>query len=679
MFLIILIFLQDGFYDWCALGAAIGSKNGKMAKFLVQEMKAKSSLVNQRSRNLLVEAIFKSDFWAVKLLCQELHSEINVFVMGPGFKFYPLHYAMWIDVQNSRSDWKMTKLVLTQGANPSLVSSWTKIKDSILMESGEESGDAIQFAKTLKEVGSAKIKTHCFDQLLELMTEQEDIEALIKAIDKDNEGCHKFLAKLNPNKTFLRSPLVFATSKGRQDLVQMMINCFGFDVNEKEEASGMNPLSTALSLSNWEMANYLVEEVGANVNEQTQLSVDCPDLGTSITVAVQNDDFDSTKLLWDNGAIVSDAVFISEELKMTTNLHLAMKRMAESKNESVFKLLISLGADITTKGWIDIDSRYKYVSPMELALMYKIRKTEDTAFWIKVVDKLDQMFMKLHIDELKEMSVSESVVNLNEEVLFFKLHQKRLQQKLEIWKTLPDRIQGNVVKIQELKSKPAYMSPEDIKNAELVFLNKMVSAKSLNEKIAQIQRDPNYLHESELTGVRKLVGKLTQSPGTKCSICRQSLIGLYRNPCASAFRKCQNCTRTQGQNCCYQIDDFHNPSSFWNQANSLRVDTFLSKSVNLAQEVDSAQKKLDQVKELKATKGFMCPEELEMFIVKHETKLEEAKVLEALIQAFPGRKLFQQYQLQMEYLENLLAAPKETVVVLETQVFSVEDGNDWGY
>ena len=640
-----------------------------MAKFLVEEMKANSGLLNQRSGNLLVEAIFKSDFWAVKLLCQELHSEINELVMAPGFKFYPLHYAMWIDVQNSRSDWKMTKLLLTQGANPSEVSNWTRIQDSILMECGEESGDAIQFSKTLKEIGSSNIKKHCFDQLLELMTEQGDIEALIKAIDKDNEGCHKFLAKLNPNKTFLRSPLVYATFKGRQDLVQMMINCFGFDVNEKEEASGMNPLSTALSLRNWEMANYLVEEVGANVNEQTQLAADCPDLGASISVAVQNDDFGSVKLLWDNGANVSDAVYISDEIKMTTNLHLAMKRMAESKNESVFKLLISLGADITTKGWIDIDSRYKYVSPMELALMYKIRKTEDNEFWIKVVDSLDQLYIKLHNEELENMSVSESVANLKEEVLFFKLHQKRLQQKLEIWKTLPDKIQGNVVKRQELKSKPAYMAPEDIKHAELVYLNKMVSAKSLNEEIAQIHRDPNFLQESELTDVKKLVGKLTQSPNTSCNSCGTSLAGIYRYYCNSGYYYCQNCTRTRAHNCCHQNGDFHHPSSLWNQPNSKRVENFFSKSVNLTQEIDSAQKNLDKVKELKATEGFMCQKELEMFIVKHENNLEEAKVLEALIQAFPGQKLFQQYQSQMEHLEKLLAIPQETVVVPETKVW----------
>ena len=54
--------------------------------------------------------------------------------------------------------------------------------------------------------------------------------------------------KLNPKKIFLRSPLVAAVSKGRRDLVHLMVKVLGYDVNLHEEHSGMNPLAMAVTV-----------------------------------------------------------------------------------------------------------------------------------------------------------------------------------------------------------------------------------------------------------------------------------------------------------------------------------------------------------------------------------------------------------------------------------------------
>ena len=47
------------------------------------------------------------------------------------------------------------------------------------------------------------------------------------------------LKKLDPQKTFLSSPLVCAAQHGRQDVVRLLINVFNFDVNAAEEQTGV--------------------------------------------------------------------------------------------------------------------------------------------------------------------------------------------------------------------------------------------------------------------------------------------------------------------------------------------------------------------------------------------------------------------------------------------------------
>ena len=67
-----------------------------------------------------------------------------------------------------------------------------------------------------------------------------------------------FLARLNHKKILFRSPLVHAASKGRQDLVFLMVKKFGFDVNAIEENSGLNPLAMAVSKGDLLLTEYLV-------------------------------------------------------------------------------------------------------------------------------------------------------------------------------------------------------------------------------------------------------------------------------------------------------------------------------------------------------------------------------------------------------------------------------------
>ena len=69
-------------------------------------------------------------------------------------------------------------------------------------------------------------------------------------IDSGDKDCLKILTKINPKKKFIRSPLVHATSQGRQDLVHLMVKFLDFDVDACEEISGINPLVMAVSTRN---------------------------------------------------------------------------------------------------------------------------------------------------------------------------------------------------------------------------------------------------------------------------------------------------------------------------------------------------------------------------------------------------------------------------------------------
>ena len=64
-----------------------------------------------------------------------------------------------------------------------------------------------------------------------------------------------FLARLNHKKILFR---FHAASKGRQDLVFLMVKKFGFDVNAIEENSGLNPLAMAVSKGDLLLTEYLV-------------------------------------------------------------------------------------------------------------------------------------------------------------------------------------------------------------------------------------------------------------------------------------------------------------------------------------------------------------------------------------------------------------------------------------
>ena len=61
------------------------------------------------------------------------------------------------------------------------------------------------------------------------------------------------------SQTDSRSPLVHAVSKGRQDLVHLMVKHFGFDVDAVEDNTGLNPLAMAVSKQDLHLTEYLVQ------------------------------------------------------------------------------------------------------------------------------------------------------------------------------------------------------------------------------------------------------------------------------------------------------------------------------------------------------------------------------------------------------------------------------------
>jgi hypothetical protein len=92
---------QD-YFDWCALGAAIGSGNHELAKFLVHDLKANANITRLDWGSLLTASIFKMDLKAVNLLLTDLKADPNQSVVVDGCgncSYTPIHYAMWNDFQ----------------------------------------------------------------------------------------------------------------------------------------------------------------------------------------------------------------------------------------------------------------------------------------------------------------------------------------------------------------------------------------------------------------------------------------------------------------------------------------------------------------------------------------------------------------------------------------------------
>ena len=80
------------------------------------------------------------------------------------------------------------------------------------------------------------------------------LQSALKAFFDSVKACRRIdqasLSKLEPSKTFWRSPLVFAAKEGRQELVQLFVKVLGFDVNKVEELTGLNPLAAAVKVGN---------------------------------------------------------------------------------------------------------------------------------------------------------------------------------------------------------------------------------------------------------------------------------------------------------------------------------------------------------------------------------------------------------------------------------------------
>jgi hypothetical protein len=90
------------YFDWCALGAALGRGNDEMAQFLVHNLNANVNVTKLGWGSLLTGSIFKADFKAVDLLLTDLKADPNISVDVDGCgdcSYTPLHYAMWNDFQ----------------------------------------------------------------------------------------------------------------------------------------------------------------------------------------------------------------------------------------------------------------------------------------------------------------------------------------------------------------------------------------------------------------------------------------------------------------------------------------------------------------------------------------------------------------------------------------------------
>ncbi|MCK9544929.1 MAG: ankyrin repeat domain-containing protein [Novosphingobium sp.] len=170
---------------------------------------------------------------------------------------------------------------------------------------------------------------------------------------KANSKIIKMLKDASHNKLYKdQTKLMKAIAKGKNKIIEKIINNHGADIINAEDKHKMTPLTLAIQCANKDIIKLLINN-GANVNIEDGLKK------TPLIKAVEQNNKSIVKLLINNGANVNVNI---EDISKKTPLMKAV----EQNNKSIAKLLIKYGADINQA--IPYGT-YKTLSPLKLALM----------------------------------------------------------------------------------------------------------------------------------------------------------------------------------------------------------------------------------------------------------------------------------------------------------------------
>jgi len=71
----------------------------------------------------------------------------------------------------------------------------------------------------------------------------------------------------------------------------------------------------------------------------------------------------------------------------------------------VFNLFLDCGANFEEKGWVQIEGKWKHLTPCELALIYQLKNPQDS-FWMEIVKKLSNLQLRKEMEETKKMKLN---------------------------------------------------------------------------------------------------------------------------------------------------------------------------------------------------------------------------------------------------------------------------------
>ena len=57
-------------------------------------------------------------------------------------------------------------------------------------------------------------------------------------------------------------------------------------------------------------------------------------------------------------------------------------------------------------GWIEINGKWRYTSPIKLALAYQALQPEEDLFWAHIVQSLTEIYLEQQHESLEKMSVT---------------------------------------------------------------------------------------------------------------------------------------------------------------------------------------------------------------------------------------------------------------------------------
>ena len=130
--------------------------------------------------------------------------------------------------------------------------------------------------------------------------------------------------------------------------------------------------------------------------------------------------------------------------------------------------------------------------------------------------------------------LAEATCDIESETLMFDWNQIRLKKKLQFGAKMLEEVKLITSKIKDLKAKPDFLSEDEIDRIKLEFKTKIGASKRINEEIATIQKDPNFVNDIDMKDLREKAKK--SLPCTFCSSAQSS-----NKYCTTGHIVCTNC------------------------------------------------------------------------------------------------------------------------------------------